>query len=83
MHNSYFHIVMVIMGDECLLSQQGSRLVVVALHVCGGFGGHERGCVKKGRGQGVRRYRKCPERQREWGTETKSVTGKNAASILS
>lgn len=29
MHNSYFHIVMVIMCDECLLSQQGSWLACV------------------------------------------------------
>lgn len=34
MHNSYFHIVMVIMCDECLLSQQGSWLVVVVPCVC-------------------------------------------------
>lgn len=34
MHNSYFHIAMVIMGDECLLSQQGSRLAGCTLCVC-------------------------------------------------
>lgn len=29
MHNSYFYIVMVIMGNECLLSQQGGWLACV------------------------------------------------------
>lgn len=66
------------MGDECLLSQQGSRLVVVALHVCVCVGGWERMCKK---GEGAR----CQEIQKmSWkteGGETKSVTGKNTASI--
>lgn len=33
----------------------------------------------KGGEQGVRRDRKCPERQKERGMERKSVTGKNTS----
>lgn len=61
MHNSYFHIVMVIMGDECLLSQQGSRLagctVCVCVCVCT-RGERMREGVQKGRGA------KCQEIQK-------------------
>lgn len=51
MHNSYFYIVMVIMCDECLLSQQGSWLVCV--------------CECERLRKGVRSDGNCPLRQQE------------------
>lgn len=80
MHNSYFHIVMVIMCDECLLSQQGSWWVMVVacvydyVCVCVCKGGCRQGVYVKGE-QGVRRDRKHPEKEKE-------ETGRNTGSVF-
>lgn len=67
MHNSYFHIVMVIMCDECLLSQQGSWFAVVVACVCDCVCVREVGCRRSvcvTREQGVRRDRKRPAKEK-------------------
>lgn len=69
MHNSYFFIIMVIMWDECLLSQQGRWLVVEE-----SWG---RGGIRCQEGQNH------PEKVKEGREERrKSVTGKTLCALI-
>lgn len=77
MHNSYFHIVMVIMGDECLLSQQGSQLAGCTVCACAERIGED--VRKRGGGGGkVSGDAENVLKDGESAKETESVAGKKA-----